>query len=98
MKAQIRAKQNDWLRQISSALQLDLKQIQKQLSSRQQQEKAIMLDTQKFDNFGGGHLTPLPGKSTAIARTFNHLVSIIASLQEFKNQCLKEQVDHPKKP
>ena len=55
-----------------------------------------MRDTHKFENQGTGTLIPLktPGKSASIARTFNHLVSMIASLQEAQNRCLVEHVDH----
>lgn len=56
-----------------------------------------MKETYKSDNYGGGNLVALPGKSTTIARTFQHLVSLIASLQEAQTRCLAEHVDHMKK-
>jgi hypothetical protein len=55
-----------------------------------------MRETHKYDNFGGGNLVPITGKSTTIARTFQHLVSLIASLQESQTRCLTEHVDHEK--
>lgn len=41
-----------------------------------------MRETHRYDNHGGGNLVPITGKSTTIARTFNHLVSLIQGLKE----------------
>ena len=40
------------------------------------------METKRLDSLAGGSLVPLQttGRSTAIARTFNYLVSLIASL------------------
>ena len=59
-----------------------------------------MRKTNKFENLGTGTLVPqstspaTTGKSASIARTFNHLISVIASLQEEHTRLLSEHVDH----
>eukprot|EP00353_Schmidingerella_taraikaensis_P000161 CAMPEP_0185596506 /NCGR_PEP_ID=MMETSP0434-20130131/80799_1 /TAXON_ID=626734 ORGANISM="Favella taraikaensis, Strain Fe Narragansett Bay" /NCGR_SAMPLE_ID=MMETSP0434 /ASSEMBLY_ACC=CAM_ASM_000379 /LENGTH=353 /DNA_ID=CAMNT_0028225021 /DNA_START=1422 /DNA_END=2483 /DNA_ORIENTATION=- len=94
MKMQIRAKQGDWLRQLSQALQLDFKQLQKQLNTRQDhQSTALLSDTHRqystnmeSASVGNDNATGIQAsKSNSIARTFNHLVTLIASLQESQN-------------
>ena len=61
-----------------------------------------MSETQRFEHLGVGANNNVPlstiGKTTSIALTFNHLVTMVANLKDTQNRCLTEHDDQLKKP